>query len=83
MEEQEKILDGVSQGGRLKEFRDNWLIYTKDLRIIKIIEGVTFELADLPIQKTTRPEYKFDSITKLKMTKQILSLTFIIILCDM
>ena len=71
MEEQEKILDGVSQGGRLKEFRDNWLIYTKDLRIIKIIEGVTFELADLPIQKTTRPEYKFDSITKLKMTEQI------------
>ncbi len=66
METQEKTV-GVSLGGRLSFFKNNWLELTSDLRILSIIEGVTFEMTDLPLQKIVHREYTFDPSMKTKM----------------
>ena len=71
MEKQEKPLR-VSHGGRLSCFRDCWSKLTSDIRILRIIDGVTFEMADLPSQNIVYPEYRFDSVTKNLMDKEIL-----------
>ena len=69
METEETL--GVSFGGRLSFFRNNWLELTSDLRIITIIEGVTFEMSDVPSQKIICPEYSFDKNMKIKMDEEI------------
>ena len=70
METQEKTV-GVSLGGRLSFFKNNWLELTSDLRILSIIEGVTFEMTDLPLQKIVHREYTFDPSMKTKMDEEI------------
>ena len=61
----------VSFGGRLSHFFNNWKKLTSDTQILKYIEGVTFELNNVPNQTFVCPEYSFDQPTKELMSAEI------------
>ena len=61
----------VSFGGRLSKFIINWEQLTTDLTILKTIEGVTFELNEMPKQCAVHSEFKFDANTTEKMNIEV------------
>ena len=50
---------GVSFGGRISFFKNNWNKITKDPEFLNLIDGVTLEFHQIPKQHLVLPQYKF------------------------
>lgn len=61
----------VKFGGRIAEFKHNWETITNDQTFLKMIDGVTLELHQFPVQKVITPQYKFEAEELKLMSEEV------------